>query len=100
MNALNMQNAIDDAEEAYYHYKKAYKFNSNNAILNYKIASVLLFTNRKEFAKLYLDSALLLSSELPDEFYFFQGMVLQLEKYENAIESYQYFSKQCKKESS
>ena len=98
INALTMQNVIIDAEMAYHHYKKAHKFNPNNAILNYKIASVLLFTNRKEFAKIYLNNALLLSSEFPDEFYFFQGMVMQLdEKYEDAIESYQYFQDNSKK---
>ena len=97
-NALIMQNVMVNAEKAYYHYKTAHNFNPNNAILNYKIASVLLFTNRKEFAKLYLDNALLLSSEFPDEFYFFKGMVLQLdERYEDAIESYQYFQDNAKK---
>ena len=51
LNFLNMQDAYIEAENAYLHYKKAYDFNPNNAELNYKISSVLLFTNRKEFAR-------------------------------------------------
>jgi tetratricopeptide (TPR) repeat protein len=95
---LSMQDAILDSENAYLYYQKANKFNPNNAVLNYKMASVLLFTNRKEFAKQYLDKAISLSVDLPNDFYFFQGMVLQLEgKYANAIESYQFFIDNSKK---
>ena len=54
---LSMQDPNIEAEYSYFYYKKAYEFNPNNAILNYKIASVLLFTNRKEFAKKYLDNS-------------------------------------------
>ena len=98
LNILTMQDARVESENAYLYYKKAYDFNSSNAVLNYKMASVLLLTNRKEFAKEYLDKAMLLSSEFPDDFHFFYGMVLQLEgEYEKAIESYQYFLDNSKK---
>ena len=98
LNFLNMQDAYIEAENAYLHYKKAYDFNPNNSELNYKISSVLLFTNRKEFARAYLDEAILLSSEMPIEYNFFQGMVWQLEgEYAKAIESYQYFMSNAKK---
>ncbi len=98
LNFLNMQDAYIESENAYLHYKKANAFNPNNAALNYKIASVLLFTNRKEFAKEYLDKAISLSTELSDDFVFFEGMVWQLEgEYAKAIESYQYFINNAKK---
>lgn len=95
---LNMQDARVDSEKAYLYYQKAHKFNPNNALINYKIASVLLFTNRKEFAKQYMDKAISFSVDLPDEFYFFQGIILQLGgKYTEAIDSYQYFMDNSKK---
>ncbi|MEC9209598.1 MAG: OmpA family protein [Bacteroidota bacterium] len=98
LNFLSIQDARIESENAYLHYQKAHSFNPNNADLNYKIASVLLFTNRKEFAKEYLDKAISLSAEFPPEFYFFQGMVLQLDgEYTKAIESYQYFMNNAKK---
>ena len=97
-NVLSMQDASKEAENAYLHYQKANDFNPNNADLNYKIASVLLFTNSKEFAKKYLDKAISLSPEFPNEFDFFQGMVWQLEsEYEKAIDSYRYFMDNSRK---
>ena len=97
-NFLNMQDANTEAENADLYYQLAYSFNSNSANLNYKIASVLLLTNRKEFAKQYLDKAVSLSSELPVDFSFYKGMVLQLEgEFNKAIESYQYFLDNAKK---
>ena len=89
LNFLSMQDAFIESESALYYYNKAQNFNPNNADLNYKIASVLLFTNRKELAKKYLDKAISLSKDLPLEHHFFQGMVWQLEgQYAKAIKSY------------
>tara|TARA_B100001250_G_scaffold40975_1_gene32453 strand:- start:37865 stop:39958 length:2094 start_codon:yes stop_codon:yes gene_type:complete len=97
-NILEMQDTWQEAEDALLHYQQAYTFNPNNALLNYKIASMLLFTNKKEYAKEYLDKAIILSKELPDEFYLFQGIVLQLQgEYSQAIESYQDFIAKGKK---
>jgi len=91
-SVLNMQDAGVDSEHAFFHYHKAHIFNPDNALLNYKIASVLLFTNKKALAKEYLDRAIALSGDFPDEFNVFEGMVWQLEgEYGKAIESYQYF---------
>ena len=98
LNFLSMQDAYIESESALYYYNKAQNFNPNNADLNYKIASVLLFTNRKEIAKKYLDKATLLSKDLPVEYHFFQGMVWQLEgQYAKAIKSYKYFMSNAKK---
>ena len=98
LNFLSMQDAFIESESALYYYNKAQNFNPNNADLNYKIASVLLFTNRKEIAKKYLDKATLLSKDLPIEYHFFQGMVWQLEgQYAKAIKSYKYFMSNAKK---
>ena len=98
LNFLSMQDAFIESESALYYYNKAQNFNPNNADLNYKIASVLLFTNRKEIAKKYLDKATLLSKDLPVEYHFFQGMVWQLEgQYAKAIKSYKYFLSNAKK---
>jgi flagellar motor protein MotB/tetratricopeptide (TPR) repeat protein len=95
---LNMQDAFIEAENAFLFYQKAQNFNPNNADLNYKLATVLLFTNRKEYAKQYLNNAISLSMELPQMFHFFQGMVWQLEgKSAKAIESYKYFISNAKK---
>ncbi len=98
LNFLSMQDAYIESESALYYYNKAQNFNPNNADLNYKIASVLLFTNRKELAKKYLDKAISLSKDLPLEHHFFQGMVWQLEgQYAKAIKSYKYFMSNTKK---
>lgn len=97
-NVLNMQDANSESENAFFHYHKAFIFNPNNADLNYKIASVLLFTHKKELAKQYLDKSSSLSAEVAGDFYFFQGMVWQLEaEYVKAIDSYQHFLNNSKK---
>ena len=98
LNIFNMKDAIIESENAILFYQKAYKFNPNSAILNFKIGSVLIFTNRKEFAKDYLDKAKVLSDKLPAEFSFFEGMSLQLDsKYSQAIQSFQNFIDNSKK---
>ena len=98
LDVFSMQDASLESESAFLYYQKAHIFNPNNSDLNYKIASVLLFTNKKEFAKEYLNKAIYLSEELPDEFNFFQGMVWQLEgEYGKAVESYQDFRNNAKK---
>ena len=48
---INMQDATLEFEKAIFYYQMAQNLNSNNAELNYKIGSSLLFTNRKELAK-------------------------------------------------
>ena len=98
LNFLTMQDANLKAEHALFYYQKAHNFNPNNADLNYKIASVLLLTNKKELAKEYLDKSISLSEPIQEDFHFFQGMVWQLEgEYSKAIESYQYFKSNVKK---
>ena len=53
-NAIIEMLAMHDAEllysQAIFYYQKAQSFNSNNAELNYKIGSCMLFTNKKEDA--------------------------------------------------
>ncbi|MAW21484.1 MAG: hypothetical protein CMD16_03705 [Flavobacteriales bacterium] len=95
---INMQDANIVFEKAIFYYQKAQMFNSSNAELNYKIGSCLLFTNRKEMAKAYLDRASMLSDNISDDFSFFYGMCLQLDgEYQKAIDSYQYFRENAKK---
>jgi len=98
-NLVNFRNTDINADSAYFYYKMAYDFNPNNADLNYKISSVLVMSNDKEFAKKYLDEALLISvDDFDDEFYFFKAMILQLNKnFNEAYESFQYFKDNSKK---
>ena len=94
-NLLNFRNTETDADSAYYHYKIAYDFNPNNSNLNYKIASVLVMSNGKEFSKKYLEESIRISEgKFEDDFYFFKGMILQLnQNFSEASESYIYFKK-------
>ena len=97
LDFLAGNDALIDSEFAYLYYLKAYNFNSNNSDLNLKIAIVLLFTNRKEFARIYFDKYLAISGKLSIHAYFFQGMIFQLEgEYTKALESYNYFVNNAK----
>ena len=89
---LNMRDAENLYNMALFYYNKAQIFNSNNADLNYKIGSSLLFTNNKEYAKSYLDKAYHLTDDLNDEFEFYYGMAFQLAgDYAKALSIYQSF---------
>ena len=65
---LKMQDAYIILSKAVFYYNKAQSFNPNNAELNYKIGSSLLFTNQKERAYDYLVRARELNSDLPPDF--------------------------------
>ena len=98
-NLVNFRNTEIDADSAYFYYKIAYDFNPYNATLNYKIASVLIMSNDKEFSEKYLAEAIQLSvDDFDDEFYFFKAMILQLnQNFNDALECYLYFKENSKK---
>ena len=101
-NAIKEMLAMQDADvlfrQALFYYDKAQTFNPNNAELNYKIGSSWLFTNDKSKAYAYLMKAKEFNVDLPVEFLFYFGMVLQLQgEYTNAIEYFNKFSKTAKK---
>ena len=94
---LGMQDANVIFSQAIFNYYKAQSFNPNNAELNYKIGSSLLFTNQKEKAYSYLVKAKELNADLPSEFLFYYGMALQLNgDYTEAIEQFEQFSTTAK----
>ena len=101
-NAIIEMLAMHDAEllysQAVFYYQKAQSFNPNNAELNYKIGSCMLFTNNKENAFSYLKKAASLSNDLPNDFLFYKGMCLQLDgEFGNAIEQFELFRNSAKK---
>jgi len=94
--------AMHDAEllysQAVFYYQKAQSFNPNNAELNYKIGSCMLFTHNKENAFSYLKKAASLSNDFPNDFLFYKGMCLQLDgEFGNAIEQFELFRNSAKK---
>jgi outer membrane protein OmpA-like peptidoglycan-associated protein/tetratricopeptide (TPR) repeat protein len=94
---LLMQDANIVFSQAIFHYNKAQAFNPNNAELNYKIGSSLLFTNQKENANSYLVKAKELSANLPAEFLFYYAMALQLNgDYTRAVEQFEQFKDTAK----
>lgn len=94
---LLMQDVSSEFNSALFHYKKANDFNPNNAELNYKIGSSLLFTNRKEDALSYLKKAKSLSADLPNDFLFYYGMALQLNsEFSSAKDQYLLFKQKAK----
>jgi len=101
-NAIIEMLAMHDAEllysQAVFYYQKAQDFNSNNAELNYKIGSSILFTHNKEKAFNYLKKASSLSNDLPNDFLFYKGMCLQLDgEFGKAIKQFQLFRNSAKK---
>ena len=101
-NAIIEMLAMHDAELLYsravFYYQKAQSFNPNNAELNYKIGSSMLFTNNKENAFSYLKKAASLSNDFPNDFLFYKGMCLQLDgEFGNAIEQFELFRNSAKK---
>ena len=88
---LAMQDATVVFQQAIFKYLKAQKFNPNNAELNYKIGSSLLFTNQKQEAYSYLAKAKAFNVELPADFLFYYAMALQLNG--EYIEAIKYFKK-------
>ena len=98
LSMLALKDANDDYSAAFFYYKKAYDFNPNNAELNYKIGSSLLFTNNKEKAFDFLESSRILSEELPEDFRFYYAMSLQLQnEFLKAIEQFKEFKNTAKK---
>ncbi len=94
---LEMQDANIIFSKAIFNYNKAQSFNPNNAELNYKIGSSLLFTNQKERAYHYLVKARELNTDLPSDFFFYYGMSLQLNgDYTGAIEQFEKFTATAK----
>ena len=101
-NAIIEMLAMHDAEPLYsqavFYYQKAQSFNPNNAELNYKIGSCMLFTNNKENAFSYLKKAASLSNDFPNDFLFYKGMCLQLDgEFGDAIEQFELFRNSAKK---
>ena len=95
---LLFRDAVAIFENALFYYEKANSFNPNSSVLNYKIGTSLLYTNRKEFAFPYLEKALNLSDKLPSNSLFYYAMTLQLkERYVEAIEYYEKFVNDTKK---
>ena len=94
---LEKQDAHIVLSQAVFYYNKAQAFNPNNAELNYKIGSSLLFTNQKERAYRYLVRARELNPDLPPDFLFFYAMSLQLNgDYTGAIEKFEEFTSTAK----
>jgi outer membrane protein OmpA-like peptidoglycan-associated protein len=94
---LAMQDATLIFSKAIFNYNKAHSFNPNNAELNYKIGSSLLFTNQKVKAHTFLLKAKELSTDLPSEFLFFYGMALQLNgDYAGAVVQFEAFKATAK----
>ena len=101
-NAIIEMLAMHDAEllysQAVFYYQKAQSFNPNNAELNYKIGSCMLFTHNKENAFSYLKKATSLSNDFPNDFSFYKGMCLQLDgEFGKAIEQFELFRNSAKK---
>ena len=101
-NAIIEMLAMHDAEllysQAVFYYQKAQIFNPNNAELNYKIGSCMLFTHNKENAFSYLKKAASLSNDFPNDFLFYKGMCLQLDgEFGKAIEQFELFRNSAKK---
>ena len=101
-NAIIEMLAMHDAEllysQAVFYYQKAQSFNPNNAELNYKIGSCMLFTHNKENAFSYLKKAASLSNDFPNDFLFYKGMCLQLDgEFGKAIEQFELFRNSAKK---
>ncbi len=89
---LAMQDASKELTKAIFYYQKAQDLNPNNAVLNYKIGSSLLFTNTKENAYSYLAKAKELEVGLPSDFMFFYAMSLQLNSnYDQAGKTFEEF---------
>ena len=96
---LAMQDATVIFKKAIFKYQKAQNFNPNNAELNYKIGSSLLFTNKKKEAYSYLKKAKELNTDLPSDFLFYYAMALQLNgDYVQAIEQFEQFSATVKRQ--
>ena len=101
-NAIIEMLAMHDADllysQAIFYYQKAQSFNPNNAELNYKIGSCMLFTHNKENAFSYLKKAASLSDDLPNDFLFYKAMCLQLDsEFGKAIEQFELFRSSAKK---
>ena len=95
---LSMQDATVIFQQAIFKYQEAQNFNSNNAELNYKIGSSLLFTNQKQEAYSYLKKAKDFNVDLPSDFLFYYAMALQLNgDYVQAIKQFEKFSATAKR---
>ena len=98
LSILALKDAHNDYKNAVYYYQKAYDFNPNNAELNYKLGSSLLFTNHKEEAFYFLEKSFALSEELPEDFLFYYAMSLQLNsEFLKATQKFKEFQNTAKK---
>jgi len=90
---LAMKDATVIFKQAIFKYQEAQNFNPNNAELNYKIGSSLLFTNQKQAAYSYLEKAKGFNVDLPPDFLFYYAMALQLNgEYIEAIKQFKKFA--------
>ena len=94
---VSMKDPTTYYRDALFYYMKAQEFNPNNADLNFKIGSCLLFTNSKAKSYDYLKKAKDFNSKLSNEFNFYYAMSLHLDsQFDLAIEYFQKFKKNAK----
>lgn len=89
---ISVKDVATPMNKALFYFNQAQKFNPNNAELNYKIGSCLLYTNRKSEAIKYLDKAKELGGDVGKDFDFYYGQALQLaSEFDKAIKSFKAF---------
>ena len=94
---VSMKDPTTYYRDALFYYMKAQEFNPNNADLNFKIGSCLLFTNSKAKSYDYLKKAKDFNSKLSNEFNFYYAMSLHLDsQFDLAVEYFQKFRKNAK----
>ena len=94
---VSMKDPTTYYRDALFYYLKAQEFNANNADLNFKIGSCLLFTNSKAKSYDYLKKAKDFNSKLSNEFNFYYAMSLHLDsQFDLAVEYFQKFRKNAK----
>lgn len=74
---------------AFQSYMKAYEFNPNNALLNYKLGLLYLHSSSKWKAQEYLEKAYKLNPNVEKDIHYYLGMVYQINlEWEKAINEY------------
>ncbi|MBN2668827.1 MAG: OmpA family protein [Bacteroidales bacterium] len=76
-------------------YLKAYQFNPNNAMLNYKIGTSYLYSTQKEKSLSYFENAFKLNNHIASDINFKLGAALHLNlKLDEAIDKYNAYKRQ------
>ena len=94
--------AVEDAKpsfkKAIIEYKKAQKFNPNNAELNFKIGVSYMYTHERYLAPKFIRKAAELDSKVDPFLPYYLGLSNQLEeKYKDALKNYETFETEYKK---